>query len=149
MYLLWLLLYSRYNFISSLSQVQIPLRKLFLPIRKQIPLSKLFLFIAGTTSTPPYRRSQFCCGSCSCDREEPQVQILLRKLILRYGEAEFEHAIGRNIFRSRIGSLPIAGSNSAAEIYPPHSRYNFRSSLSHVQIQLLIFFPYRRYKFRC
>ncbi len=69
---------SRCGNCSSISQVQILQRKVFLPIagtnpsgncssllQLQIPLRKLILPIAGTTSAPPYRRSKFRCGSCS------------------------------------------------------------------------------------
>ncbi len=124
---------GRYNCRSSLSQVQIPLRKLYLPLagtnsasnffsslsQVQIPLRKLFLpIIAGTTSTPPYRR-------------------------IIYPSAEFVPVIGRNNFRSRICSCdreerklylsglsqvqlplnPKAGANSASEVVPPYHRY--------------------------
>ena len=50
--------------VSSLSQVQIPLRKLFLPV-------------AGTTAAFPYRRINFRCEICTCYKEGRKIYLLI------------------------------------------------------------------------
>jgi len=109
--------YSRYNIRSSLSQEQIPLRKLFLPI-------------AGSNSAaeivPPYYSRYNFHSSLS------QEQILLRKLFLPITgttsaanfAAEVVPPYHRNKFCCLFFFFPIAGANSAAEVALPFCSTN-------------------------
>src|SRR6266536_6689998 len=96
------------NFHSSLSQEQIQLRKLFLPIARTNSTANLFHLIAGTNSAAklflPIAEANSAGEIVLPYRRYNSAGKLFLPLVGSHSAAEFVPLIGRNKFRSKFGS---------------------------------------------